>query len=96
MLKSWIEKALTKTVTVMMETSRSGKRRKTARNFETVEIPPSKRLVYGVYFAMVALIALTAVEIVHIVHIGSFSSEIFSAITGLIGTIIGVLVTSKG
>ena len=48
------------------------------------------------YFAITALIALTAVEIVHIVYIGSFSSEIFSAITGLIGTIVGVLITSKG
>ena len=78
-----IKRALTRRISV------KGRRRQ-------IELEPSERLVYGMYFAMVALIALTAVEIVHIVYIGSFSSEIFSAITGLIGTIVGVLVTAKG
>ena len=80
-MKTWIRRALTRTVRI--------RRRE-------IDLPPSEKLVYGVYFAMVALIALSAVEIVHIVYIGSFSSEIFSAITGLIGTIVGVFITSKG
>ncbi len=82
-MPNWIRRILTRRVPVR------GRRRQ-------IELEPSERLVYGMYFAMVALIALTAVEIVHIVYIGSFSSEIFSAITGLIGTIVGVLLTSKG
>lgn len=82
-MPNWIRRILTRRV------FDRGRRRQ-------IELEPSERLVYGMYFAMAALIALTAVEIVHIVYIGSFSSEIFSAITGLIGTIVGVLLTSKG
>ena len=86
-MRAWIRRALTRKISV------KGSRRGTIRE---IEVEPSTRLVYGMYFAMVALIALAALEIVHIVYIGSFSSEIFSAITGLIGTIVGVLVTAKG
>jgi len=90
MLKGWVEKALTKAVTVMVKTSRSGKRRKTARNFETIEIPPSRRLVYGVYFAIVALISLTVLEATYILILRSFSTEIFNGIMLVIGTLLGV------
>ena len=86
-MRSWIRRTLTRRISVKV-----GRRKRTRE----IELEPSRLLVYGMYFAMVALIALTAVEIVHIVYIGSFSSEIFSAITGLIGTIVGVLLTSKG
>ena len=85
-MRNFIRKALTRRISVK---GRHSKRR-------MIEVEPSNRLVYGMYFATVALITLTAVEIVHIAYIGSFSSEIFSAITGLIGTIVGVLLTSKG
>lgn len=95
MLKSWIEKALTKTVTVMMETSRSGKRRKTARNFETIEIPPSKKLVYGLYFMMLLFIALTAIQITHLIVLGSFNSEIFHLMNSLASVMVGVFFGAK-
>jgi len=62
----------------------------------TVEVEPSLRLVYGVYFAMATLVCLTILEATYILVLRKFSSEIFSAITGLIGTIVGVLLTSKG
>ena len=78
-----IKRALTRRISV------KGRRRQ-------IELEPSTRLVYGMYFAMVALIALTAVEIVHIVYIGSFSSEIFSAISLVIGTILGAFFGQKG
>jgi len=61
-----------------------------------IELEPSERLVYGVYFAMAALASLTFLEAVYLVVLHTFSSEIFAAITGLIGTIVGVLVTAKG
>jgi uncharacterized protein YqgC (DUF456 family) len=76
-MRDWIRRSLTK-VTVIQ-----GKRAK------RVEIPPSEKLVYGVYFAIIALLSLTALEIAHMVVVKSFSSEIFAAITLVIGTILG-------
>lgn len=61
-----------------------------------IEVEPSNKLVYAMYFAIATLISLTTLEAVHVVVLRSFNSEIFSAITGLIGTIIGVLAKSKG
>ena len=80
-MRNFIKKALT---------------RKIKLTRRTVEVEPSLRLVYGMYFAIVTLICLTILEATYILVIRSFSSEIFSAITGLIGTIVGVLLTSKG
>jgi len=54
-----------------------------------VEIPPSERLVYGVYFAAIALIGLVALEIAHMAFLGSWNSELFAAITLVVGTILG-------
>ena len=62
----------------------------------TVEVEPSPRLVYAMYFAIATLICLTILEATYILVLRSFSSEIFSVITGLIGTIVGVFLTSKG
>ena len=80
-LTRWLRKALTRKIQL--------KRR-------IIEVEPSNRLVLGLYFAITALIALTILEAVHMLVLRSFSTEIFSAITGLIGTIVGVLLTSKG
>jgi hypothetical protein len=41
---------------------------------------------------MISLACLTALQIVHMIYLGSWNSEIFAAITGLIGTITGILV----
>lgn len=80
-MRNFIKKALT---------------RKIKLTRRTIEVEPSLRLVYGMYFAVATLICLTILEATYILVLRSFSSEIFSAITGLIGTIIGVLLTSKG
>jgi len=80
-LRNFIKKALT---------------RKIKLTRRTVEVEPSLRLVYGMYFAIATVICLTILEATYILVLRSFSSEIFSAITGLIGTIVGVLLTSKG
>lgn len=66
------------------------------RQDTVVEISPSDRLIYGMYFATTALVALTALETVHIVYLGSFSSEIFAAITLVTGTILGAFFGQKG
>jgi uncharacterized membrane protein YjjP (DUF1212 family) len=46
-------------------------------------------------FAVIAIIALSAVEVTHILFLGSWNNEILSVITGLIGTITGVIVDRK-
>ena len=60
------------------------------------QIPPSDRLVLAVQFSIYLIIALVALEIAHLIALGSWNSEIFSAITGLAGTIFGVLLERKG
>lgn len=85
-LRSWIRKALTRT-----EYRRTGRSKK----IERIELPPNESLVYGLYFAFLALILLTALETVHIVFLRAFSTEIFSAITALIGTVTGIFLTSR-
>jgi len=59
------------------------------------EIPPSERLVLAVKFAIAMTISLTALEITHITILHTWNSEIFAAITGLTGTITGILLGSK-
>lgn len=66
---------------------------KRGRGEQIIEVSPSERLVYGVKFAMAMTVCLSAVEIAHIAFLGEWNSEIFSAITGLIGTVSGVLIS---
>jgi len=77
-----IKKALTRKISV-----------KRGRGEQILEVTPSERLVYGVKFAMAMTGFLSAVEIAHIAFLGEWNSEIFSAITGLIGTVSGVLIS---
>ena len=65
------------------------------KKLRRIEVPPSEKLVLGVCFAVAALIGLVILEIAHMTHLGSWSSEIFSAITGLIGTISGIFISQK-
>ncbi|MEM3626419.1 MAG: hypothetical protein QXZ25_00125 [Candidatus Bathyarchaeia archaeon] len=59
------------------------------------EIPPSQRLVYGVKFALAMTITLSALEVAHLAFTGRWNSEIFAAITGLTGTVGGILIAQK-
>jgi len=77
-MRNAIRKALTKTVRL--------KKRE-------MELPPSEHVVWMMYFATISLIGLTTLEIIHIICFRSWNSEVFSAITGLIGTIIGIFVS---
>jgi len=80
-LRSVIKKALT---------------RKIKLTRRTVEVEPSNKLVYGVYFAMAALGCLTLLEAMYLVVLHTFSSEIFAAISLVIGTILGAFFGQKG
>ena len=57
---------------------------------------PSDRLLLAMRFSIYLLFALVALEIAHLVVLGSWNNEIFSAITGIAGTIFGVLLERKG
>jgi hypothetical protein len=59
------------------------------------EIPPDPRLVIGVKFTIAMTIILSTLEIAHIAFLGKWNSEIFSAITGLTGTVSGILIAQK-
>jgi len=48
------------------------------------------------YFAIAALICLTILEVVHVIFLQVFSSEIFAAISLVIGTILGAFFGQKG
>jgi len=55
---------------------------------------PNEKLVWGVKFAIGMTVCLSGLQVAHLAVLGSWSSEIFSTITGLIGTISGVLIGS--
>lgn len=77
----WIRKVLTRSLWVQR-----GKLKK----LERVEVPPPEKLVLGIAFAITALIGLVIIEALHMIYLGSFNSEVFAAITLVIGAILGV------
>ena len=84
-MTDWIKKALTRTV------ARKGSRGKT----EIIIVQPNEKLVYAVKFAIGMTVCLSALEISHMAFLGSWSSEVFAGITGLIGTVSGILIGQK-
>ena len=84
-MTDWIRKALTKTV-----------QRKGSRGREQiVVVQPNEKLVYAVKFAIGMTVCLSALEITHMAFLGTWNSEIFAGITGLIGTVSGILIGQK-
>ena len=81
-----VRKALTKTISAKSD-------RKKAKQ---IQIAPSDRLVYGMYFAIAALISLTVLEATYMYVLRNFSNEIFAAITLVIGTILGAFFGTEG
>jgi hypothetical protein len=84
-MKDMIKQALTRTI------ARKGPRGKE----QIIIIPPNPKLVLGVKFAVAMTVCLTALEIARMALLGKWNSEIFSAITGLSGTVIGIFVGQK-
>jgi len=84
-MRSWIRRALTKKI------ARKGPKGKQ----QVIVIPPNEKLVLGVKFAIAMTACLSALEIAHMALLGKWNSEIFAAITGLSGTVIGVFVGQK-
>ena len=86
-LTDWIKKALTRKIT--------GKTALQENAEVAQEVPPSERLVLGTKFAIALTFSLTALEIAHLALLRTWNSEVFAAITGLAGTITGILISQK-
>ncbi|MCW4048065.1 MAG: hypothetical protein NWE99_10995 [Candidatus Bathyarchaeota archaeon] len=56
---------------------------------------PDSRLVYVVKFALGMTAGLVALEIAHLAVLRTWNSEVFAAITGLMGTVTGIFVGQK-
>lgn len=69
--------------------------RKESKKIKYATVPPSERLVAGVIFAVTALAGLIVLEVVHLAFLRTWNSEIFAAITSIIGTISGVFISQK-
>ena len=60
-----------------------------------VQVPPSETLLYAVYFSLGMTLCLTVLEAIHMIVLGRWNSEIFAAITGLSGTVTGIIVGQR-
>jgi len=61
-----------------------------------VEVPPSEKLVYAVYFSIGLVFLLTLLEIAYMLVFHSWNGEIFTVISGLVGNITGIFLSQKG
>jgi hypothetical protein len=82
-MADWVRRALTR------KRCKRGPRR-----FAIVE-EPNEKLVYTVKFALGMTGFLSAVEVTHIIFLHTWNSEVFASITGLIGTVTGVLIGQR-
>jgi hypothetical protein len=60
-----------------------------------VIVEPDEKLVYLVKFSIGMTACLTGLEIAYMAFLHVWNTEIFAAITGLIGTITGIFVGQK-
>ena len=70
-------------------------RRRQVRGRPVVVEEPDERLVLGVEFAIAMTVCLSVLEVAHMAFLGTWNSEVFAAITGLTGTIVGLFVGKK-
>jgi hypothetical protein len=80
-MTDWIKRALTRRLV-----------RKGTRGHQIVAEEVNIKLVYTVKFALGMSLSLSAVEVAHMAFLHTWNSEIFAAITGLIGTVTGILI----
>jgi hypothetical protein len=66
--------------------------RRTVKGTQTLQVTPRDELVYGVKFAICMTICLTGMEIANMAFLHTWNSEVFSAITGLIGLVTGIFI----
>ena len=69
-------------------------RRRIQRGY-VIDEEPNEKLIIGVKFTIAMTACLSALEVAHMAYVGTWNSEIFAAITGLSGTVIGLFVGQK-
>jgi hypothetical protein len=69
-------------------------RRRVQRGEVFVE-EPDETLVYAVKFGISMTICLSALEVAHLALLHTWNGEVFAAITGLSGTVMGIFVGRK-
>jgi hypothetical protein len=80
-MRNPLRKALTKTIPL--------------RKGRHVEVPPSERLLYAVYFSLGMVTCLTVLEAVHLIVLRRWNAEVFTVIAGLVGNITGIFLTQR-
>jgi hypothetical protein len=81
LVPDWVKKVLTRRV------QSKGKR--------VIVLEANEKLVYAVKFAIAVIFCLSGLEIAHMVFMRSWNSEIFAGISGLIGTVTGIILGTK-
>jgi hypothetical protein len=84
-MKDYIKRALTKTIEI----------RTAQGNTQQLEITPDKKLLYGMYFAVIALAMLATLETTYMIVFQTFNNEIFAAMMLVVGTILGAFYGQK-
>jgi uncharacterized membrane protein YjjP (DUF1212 family) len=69
--------------------------RKGPHGVQRVLVQPDERLVLYVKFMLGAAVCLSALEVACLGFLGTWNSEVFAAITGLVGTVSGVIVSHR-
>ncbi len=85
-MTDFVKKALTRKIT---------NKTTLQENAQAQEAEPDERLVLGTKFAIAFTFCLSAIEIANLALLGTWNSEVFAAITGLSGTIMGILISQK-
>ena len=60
-----------------------------------VRVPPNNSLVVIVQFSLGMVVCLTVLEAVHVAVLHVWNSEVFASITGLIGTVSGIIIGQR-
>ncbi|HKZ93141.1 MAG TPA: hypothetical protein VJ249_00990 [Candidatus Bathyarchaeia archaeon] len=84
-MRGFIKRALTKTIQI----------RTAHGDTQQLELAPDKKLLYGMYFAVLALVMLTALETTYMIVFQTFNNEIFAAMMLVVGTILGAFYGQK-
>ena len=90
-MTSWVRRALSRK-TKKTNTRSSGGR---GKKQQVIVVEADERLVYVVNFGIGMTVCLTAIEIAHLALLHTWNSEIFAAVTGLSGTVMGIFVGAK-
>ena len=70
-------------------------RRVRSKGKQVIVLEPNEKLVYAVKFSLGMTACLSALEVASMAFLGKWNSEVFAGITGLIGTVNGILVGQK-